>query len=569
MKKKLKYLIVIFALTTGFAKAQKNIGIDYYEIGEYALAKKYFEQEIAQSPAQANYYLGEIAFAQGKLESAKSYYTKGQTADNKYVYNEIGLAKLESKANPKAGETTLNTILRTHNSDLDIKLAIGYAYLDLGLKSKAAEIAEECLAVDKKYPKAYILQGDIHKFSQELGIAAGKYEMAIYFTPNYPISYLKIAELYEHNNWKGAIEKLKDLTNIDPDYIIAYRYLGKIYTNNGLYPQAIEAYKTFFAAKNYSIEDISRYASALYFSKQYDEADKMIKEGLTLDSSNFVLNRLQIYIAANTQNHADGLQYAQKFFSLKSNNSDYLAKDFAMYATILKDAKKYDEALEQYKKALTIDSTEIELYKEMATVASLKKENGKAAEFYKLYIEKTGEKAEAMDFFQLGRYYYSAANIRTTADTTAILALHTNEHFLNIISNNHAEKDSLQKDKGMFVKKVVEFYSQKADSAFDVIIARIPDGYTGYLWKARTKSLLDPDSEMGLAKPFYEKTVEMLEAKKENTKAINAVLVESYSYLGYFYYLKNDTENTRLYWNKVLELDPENANAKMVLKSLK
>ncbi len=562
--KKVKFLIALFALTIGFAKAQNNIGIDYFRMGDFTLAKKYFDKELSQSPAEANYYLGEIAFAQGNKELAKSYYTKGQS----YFLSPIGLAKLDYKTNLKSVETTLNTLVRANNSNLDFKIAAGYAYLEIGLKNKAAEIAEECLAADKKNPAAYILQGDIHKAAEEIGLAAGKYDMAIYFAPNYPLSYLKIAEIYEYNNWKGAIEKLKTLAELEKDYVLTYRYLGKIYTSNGYYPDAIEAYKTFFAAKNYSAEDISRYASALYFNKQYDEAGKMVKEGIAMEPDNFVLNRLQMYVAANTQDHANGLQYAQKFFSMKKNGKDYLAKDYAMYALILKDAKQYDEAIAQYQKALTIDPSAIEYYKDMAVVASSKKENWKAADYYNVYIEKAGEKAEAMDFFQLGRYYYSAGNVRTAADTTAILSLQNND-FVNSISENKVQADSLLKNKNLFIKKATDFYLHKADSAFDVIIARIPEGYTGYLWKARTKSALDPDSEIGLAKPFYEKTIEILSEKTEGTKTTNAALIESYSYLGYFYYLKNDTENTRLYWNKVLELDPENANANMVLKSLK
>ncbi|MEG2071273.1 MAG: hypothetical protein RR034_07870, partial [Bacteroidales bacterium] len=116
---------------------------------------------------------------------------------------------------------------------------------------------------------------------------------------------------------------------------------------------------------------------------------------------------------------------------------------------------------------------------------------------------------------------------------------------------------------------VVPYYLAQANQSFDTVIQRVPTGYTGYLWKARTNSLLDPDSEMGLAKPYYEKTIEILIEKKESTPIINNSLIEAYSYLGYYYYLKNDNANTLVYWNKVLELDPKNTNANAVLKTLK
>ena len=74
---------------------------------------------------------------------------------------------------------------------------------------------------------------------------------------------------------------------------------------------------------------------------------------------------------------------------------------------------------------------------------------------------------------------------------------------------------------------------------------------------------------MGIAKPYYEKVVEVLSEREEITSLIKDALKEAYSYLGYYYYLQRDNPNTLLYWNKVLELDPENEYGKQVLKSLK
>ena len=63
--------------------------------------------------------------------------------------------------------------------------------------------------------------------------------------------------------------------------------------------------------------------------------------------------------------------------------------------------------------------------------------------------------------------------------------------------------------------------------------------------------------------PFYEKVVEMLEAKGDKSNTI----IEAYQYLGYYNYLKEYAENpqgakyveTRKWWGKILEINPEHS----------
>ena len=58
------------------------------------------------------------------------------------------------------------------------------------------------------------------------------------------------------------------------------------------------------------------------------------------------------------------------------------------------------------------------------------------------------------------------------------------------------------------------------------------------MWRARTNSAMDPETTDGLAKPYYEKVMDMLLSKNE--PKYNSALIECYSYLGYYYLLKSD-----------------------------
>lgn len=75
----------------------------------------------------------------------------------------------------------------------------------------------------------------------------------------------------------------------------------------------------------------------------------------------------------------------------------------------------------------------------------------------------------------------------------------------------------------------------------------------------------DPESTQGLAKPYYESALSLLEKKEDASKS---VLIECESYLGYYYFLKKDYEQSKVFWNKILQIDPENPTAKQAVQGL-
>ena len=91
-----------------------------------------------------------------------------------------------------------------------------------------------------------------------------------------------------------------------------------------------------------------------------------------------------------------------------------------------------------------------------------------------------------------------------------------------------------------------------------------PDLALGYQWRARANSQLD--STQALAKPYYETYIQKVGSDSLKNKT---GLIEAYAQLGYYYVLKKDKENASLYYKKILNLDPENANAKAYFESLK
>ncbi|MFT4224063.1 tetratricopeptide repeat protein [Dysgonomonas sp.] len=531
----LSFIISITAL------AQNNPGYDYLSLDEIKLAKDYFTKNLTKSPAEYHFYLGEIAYKEGNMAEAKSQYEKASSANAESPFGAIGLAKLELKSNAKEATKTLTDIQKKNKKDISIGLAVAKAFLDNGMTAETTKVIQELRKADKKSPYSYILEGDMLAKENKPGEAAAQYDQAIYNDPNSVLAYMKGAKVYEFINRKTATELLRKAIEIRPDYKIAYKDLADLNYREGVYAEAISAYKEFFSGGDYTIDDIRRYAGAQFFTGNYEDAKKVIAEGMQKEPNDFVLNRLLMYSLNDSKEYVKGLEVGDKFFSLPLrpgiDTAKYIVQDYLIYGNLKSENGDKKGAVEQFKKAIELDPSKVALLKSIASTSASEKDFEAAAEYYNQYLNMAGVTATAEDYFQLGSYYTSAG-----------ASLFSNE-------------DPAIKEKGLVLLK-------KADEAYAKVVELKPDSYLGNYMRARVNYQMDPTSEQGLAKQFYEKTIETLLADAEPNKN---VLIESYSYLSYYYYLQfdkhkkaDDKAKVKEYAGKVLEFDPENSNGKQL-----
>jgi tetratricopeptide (TPR) repeat protein len=115
---------------------------------------------------------------------------------------------------------------------------------------------------------------------------------------------------------------------------------------------------------------------------------------------------------------------------------------------------------------------------------------------------------------------------------------------------------------------------EKAAQVFERFTSLQPSYVPGYVWWARTLFFLDPESDSGLAKPVYEK---ILDITRDDTVANKKDRLESYYYLAYYFYHQwvldkknlDNARNSLMYNQDVLAIDPENAKARMMVDELK
>jgi len=100
-----------------------------------------------------------------------------------------------------------------------------------------------------------------------------------------------------------------------------------------------------------------------------------------------------------------------------------------------------------------------------------------------------------------------------------------------------------------------------ADSIFcGLYESRYPNEIFGYLWCSKSKLGEDTSMQSGIVAPAWEKLASM--ARTIDSVKYKSVIIQTYFYLAFYYNdIKKDKPNAIVYLQKVLDMDPTNADA--------
>lgn len=432
------------------------------------------------------------------------------------------------KTNPSAASEAFNEMLKGKSKkDTDLLVEIGRAYLEAGMFHEAVGYADRAKEVYPKCAEAYLLSGDISLAQNNVNQASADYNQAIFLDENCAEAYLRYADVYQTVNPQLSLEMLERLYEKFPDDISVNKQMGDIYYEMSEYGKAIDAYEEYMIEGSPTTQDYVRYAMLLFLNKEFAHSLENTRKGLELDADNQVLKRLEMYNNYELANYDTGVESAISLFK-NPEDSGLVYLDFVYWGRLLGAKEQYEEAILQFKKALELDGNQADVYREIATMYEKLEDYPNAILTFQTYMDALKAPSDVGDLFLYGRLnYYAAAD-----------------------SSNRA-KQSL--------------YLAKADTAFAKVVKHAPDNYLGSFWRARTNSLLDPETTRGLAKPYYEAALVLLLKKPD---ASVPVLVECLSYLGYYYFIKEDYPLSKYYWNEILEIDPENQTAITALEGI-
>jgi tetratricopeptide (TPR) repeat protein len=534
--------ILIIALFISLPSwAQMNKGIDALNSEMYTTAKSCFINQLRDSLTRplVCYYLGKLYHQTGNNDSAMICYNMGIDCSTPNALCMIGKAGLLMAEDPDKASLLIREAnsAKGYKKNPALQVAIANVYSDNDRYGEANELLKLAAEKDAKYSDIYFAEGNILVKQKKISDAANKYETAIYYDTLCKPAYLKIARIYYlakyYDQSLSYIEKLK---GIDPHYPAAIKLLGDIYYDQGKYSGAVSSYAEYLQTPEAGINDRIRYAYALFFNKEFEKSLDWIKQLVPQNPGNQFLKRIMAYNSYEIGNYSDGLNQMEDFLNV-SDPSIILPSDYKYYARLLSKNNRDSLSAINYQKAIALSDDPKEYYKEVALLYERMKQYNNAAIFFENHMKTTTNPANS-DLFFWGKDCYFAAG---TIDSTAIA------------------NDSSQ---ALVRRKLYE----KADSIFKLVTTASPNNYLGSFWRARVNSVLDPDTELGLAKPYYERVIELLDQPGKNNKK---ELIEAYQYLGYYFYLKNDLTNSKLYWKKILEIDPDHMVAKQAIKGIK
>ncbi|MDY3847250.1 MAG: tetratricopeptide repeat protein [Prevotella sp.] len=447
---------------------------------------------------------------------------------------------------PKADTETITKMIKGKSGDVaemskkyakkykkntEVLLAMSKAYYEVKDTANARIMAENALKADKKCAKAFIMLGDIQALSDDGGGAAGQYQQAIYFDPKDPEAYYKYANVYKKVSPSEAVAKLEELRTHRPD-IAVDALAGRIYYTSNKFGNAIDCYSKAWAEKDKMEErDIRDFAMAYYLTGKAANALEVAKFGLTKAPRDAAFNRLAFFTSSDTKQYEQALQYADALFN-KSDSAKFSYFDYTYYGNTLKAMKRYDEAIASFEKALAqeFDSKDKKagVIKALSDTYSEVENYPEAIKYYEQYLSEYSTPT-ATDHAGLPQLYYYQASKQTGDEMIASL------------------------------KKSDELYGQLAEKYADAV------EYATF-WRARVNNAMDNDQKNGLAKPYYEKLIELYSSRTELNNSDKSRLKEAYLYLiSYEARIADDMNAAKAHAEKLIQLDPENAVAKQVL----
>lgn len=517
-------LLLLSASVVNAFGADNTTAIEYFKFLQFEPAKEILLQN--QNDAEACFYLGEIYHLENKDDSAALFYKKGLSINAEDPYNAIGEAKLELKQNQKEASKKIEKIAKSHKKDIGVQLAAARAFQSAGLEYD--DFLKNARKANNQDPNILIFEGDMLLAADQVGEACAKYEMAANADESCTEAYVKYAKIYANVNPDLSIQMLDKLLSKNPSSLVAQQTIAELYYDNGRYKKAAEVYGNFIKAGRPSERDINRYGGILFQSEEYDKVLELANVELEKNPDNMVMRRLAMYSLYELKKYEDGIKHGDH---LMKNNKNFIPRDHIYYGRLLNKIKRNQEAVDQFKEALELEPDNLEIYKELSQALESNGQYDEAIQSFNTYIEKAGtENVKIADYLQLGQLYYSAAS---TLDSTQL-------------------------------DKRTEWFNA-ADKAFATVAEKAPENYIGYYWRANTNAMMDDsDLSQGLALPYYQKVIELLEADKKNPKR----LIDAYNYCGSYYYLRRELPTSIQYWEKILQVDPNHPNAKKFIEGI-
>jgi tetratricopeptide (TPR) repeat protein len=566
---------------------------------QYDKAEVMFQQLILKEPANSkNYFFSGENYLSDYFSdtisnsltvaanAAKGIYQKGVSANPNDPLNYIGLAKVayylgDNKTAAEMRAKAKSLLLPYKNIKKIVPPAQEYAFALAKIAesyikdnevdtSLALPLIREAIRIDNKNRDVYLIAGDIYILLNDGSKAISFYNQAQFADPQSPTANMKIGNIYvKGRNLPVAIPYFEEAIKLNANYAPAYRELGQLYSSAGRFDQSKEYFKKYLDLTAGNIPAKTRYVNALFYAKDYEGVIKNVEEIFVVDKSRTYMNRIAGYSSyeKTPPDYDKALAYMETLFKTVSPDR-IIKKDYYYMARILlKKHQNYPKQVDE------LNSLKLQLDKE-----NLKYTAASAADKVKLKpalddlttkvsnLEKDIANADADITRAFGEY---AKRLSFNPEDKSLLNEIANSYYTfrryEGAAKTWAKLIDPAKDNTEDLMRIGRAYYngekfKTADSVFISVTTKSPNYVPAYLWIANTYSKMDPDTKLGLAKPKFEKVIDV--SKADSIKNY-AAMIDALTYLSYYHMINDNFSKSKDYYNRMINLDPNNKENKI------
>jgi Flp pilus assembly protein TadD len=496
---------------------------------------------VTQATKDENFfYLGWVYILQEYPDSAKAVFQKGIAVNPKSALNYAGLGAAAFLDKDRATATTnFNQAIALAGKDSKPYLYVGEAYLlnEVDGKVPAADanaaiaVLTKGKTVNAKDAEILVALGDALRTQSKNTDALGNYQAALDIDPKQAHAKVATGVIWKYaNNFESSETEFKAALAIDPNYGPAYREWAETdvrwaFTDpkmaSAKIKEATDQYKKYLSLTDLSIESRLRYADFLLLSGDFKTLQTEAAALSSVANTNLKVYRYIAYSAYENKDYPAALT-AMNTWITKADPKRIIPRDYVYLGRIQIASKQDSLGITSLRKAISIDTTQVDVYPEIAKALYGQKKYAEAGDAYRVFTQK-GKNVKLLDHFYEGVSYYFSYNEKSPGADSTIA---------------------------------------KADSAFSYVTQKAPTDPNAYIFRARVNELKDKDRNniVGYAKPFYEKYIEVTAAKGGTpTDKAKKELAEAYVYLATFAEFKEkDMAKTTDFYNKAKDNDPTN-----------
>ena len=511
-----KILLLAFCLLANNRIQAQTLdeAIQFIKYERYESAKSILTP-LSATDAKANYYLGLCELAKENLAGAKTIFQKYPED----VANNAGLARVMILENKTPDAMTLLTKVagKVKKKDwLPFKYAAdALTYTEGGDPNKAIEwykLANEVMLNGDNY----IGMGDAYRKMQGGGgNAMTNYEYAETYPTTQSIANTKMGNLwYAAKNYDSALAKYARASALDAKNPLPYKALADAYYKINKFKISKENIEKYLELSDKTIDDQIQYANTLYLAKDYAGAIQKMNELIGKGTEKPYMYRVLGFSQFETKDFGNALINMNKLFA-KQDPAKIIPLDYIYFGKLLsKDSTKTNEAAAAFAKGIQVDTATdksatmrgiAETYYDLLSYAN-------AAMWYQKIIDTGTPLFE--DFWWCGVMNYYAKNY------------------------------------------------QQADATFAALAIKYPEEPSCIFWRARIAAAdKDAENKTGAASDLFKQWITMIKedpAKKKD-------LTKAYTYLAIVSFNTGKKEDAKLYCDKLVAFDKDDATAKQIL----